>query len=837
VSHRTLLAGASCLALSFAVALPAIAQDETAAENRRTFGEIVVTAQKREQSLQDVPVSVQALDTQILEDAGIKDIKDLTILTPGLLVTSTTSDAVTTARIRGVGTVGDNPGLESSVGVVIDGIYRPRNGVGFGDLGEIERIEVLKGPQGTLFGKNTSAGVINVITKAPEFEFGATGEVTVGNYGKWGLSGSLTGPIVEDKLAFRIYATQQERDGFIDVNTGPTTTNVSRTAEKDADQDYWSVRGQLLYTPNENIELRIIADMSERDENCCAGVALPSANTGANASATSALINGLAGGRAVGVGLDTFDRVSFSNRGTEQQMKDKGISGELTWDLGDFDFVSVTGWRNWETVNGQDTDFTALDIWWRPADGTNGREFTTFSQEFRLQGASTFAGRDLNWLVGVFYADEELNSQDRLLYGADYYRYFVGGLLGNAPAAFGLVPGTILQPGAGNYDRHNQETTSWALFTNNSFAVTDKFEITAGLRYISDEKTMTSDYSTDGSACAIALGRQATFIGALGPATAGAILGNLCLPWKNNGFDAQINEQSRTDEEWTGTLKGAYRWNDSIMTYVSYARGFKSGGFNLDREQNFGFNGTAFVATVDWDTAFEGESVDSYELGAKVTLNDGNLTINSTLFYQEYENFQLNTFLGTNFIVTSIPGVESQGAEVDVAWATPIEGLTFQGGIAYTDTKYVDFTPITPALGLLPGATISFAPEWVFSGSLAYERMVANDAARLRASLNGRWVDDYGTASDQLPAKVQEAFPLFNGRIALSAPDDFWTVELWGQNLFDEDYIQVGFNGPLQGSANFSATPPVYLASRDTITYMSFLGAPRTYGVTIRLRY
>jgi iron complex outermembrane receptor protein len=142
----------------------------------QTVDSIVVTAQKREQNLQDVPVVVTAVGAKLLRDTGVKDIKDLTILTPGLTVTSTTSEASTTARIRGVGTVGDNPGLESSVGVVIDGVYRPRNGVGFGDLGEMERIEVLKGPQGTLFGKNTSAGVINIVTKEPEFGFGANAE-------------------------------------------------------------------------------------------------------------------------------------------------------------------------------------------------------------------------------------------------------------------------------------------------------------------------------------------------------------------------------------------------------------------------------------------------------------------------------------------------------------------------------------------------------------------------------------------------------------------------------------------------------------------------------------
>src|SRR5208282_5499241 len=176
------------------------------------LAEIIVTAQKREQNLQDVPISVIALDSQQLQDAGVSDIKNLQALTPGLTVTSTTSENVTTARIRGIGTVGDNPGLESSVGVVIDGVYRPRNGVGFGNLGEIEQIEILEGPQGELFGKNNDAGVINIVTKRPSTTFGVTAEVTGGNYDDQEFSASVTGPLGAIS-AGRFYVGYQSRNG------------------------------------------------------------------------------------------------------------------------------------------------------------------------------------------------------------------------------------------------------------------------------------------------------------------------------------------------------------------------------------------------------------------------------------------------------------------------------------------------------------------------------------------------------------------------------------------------------------------------------------------------
>ena len=202
-SNRLLRGTASLAVLAAFAAGSAYAQDESVQE-------VIVTAQKREQNLQDVPVVVTSLSETVLENAGVRDIKDLQILTPGLTVTSTSNESVTTARIRGVGTVGDNPGLESSVGVVIDGVYRPRNGVGFGDLGELQRIEVLKGPQGTLFGKNTSSGVINIISEAPAFERGIEAELTAGDYGAWGAALSLTGGLT-DNVAGRLL----ESDGDV----------------------------------------------------------------------------------------------------------------------------------------------------------------------------------------------------------------------------------------------------------------------------------------------------------------------------------------------------------------------------------------------------------------------------------------------------------------------------------------------------------------------------------------------------------------------------------------------------------------------------------------------
>src|ERR1700728_1971080 len=256
---------ASVMAISGALAAGAgWAQQAT---NQPVLTEIIVTAQKREQNIQDVPISVFALSAQQLKDAGVTDIKNLQVLTPGLTVTSTTSENVTTARIRGIGTVGDNPGLESSVGVVIDGVYRPRNGVGFGDLGEIEQIEILEGPQGELFGKNNDAGVINVVTKRPSSTFGVTAEVTGGNYNDREVSASVTGPLGPIS-AGRFYAGYQRRDGFLNVDTGAGPNTENNTDNRNV----YTMRGQYLLTPADTVSFLLIADYSKRNESCCGAI-------------------------------------------------------------------------------------------------------------------------------------------------------------------------------------------------------------------------------------------------------------------------------------------------------------------------------------------------------------------------------------------------------------------------------------------------------------------------------------------------------------------------------------------------------------------------------------
>lgn len=806
----------------------------------QTVDSIIVTAQKREQNLQDVPVVVTAVGAKLLQDTGVKDIKDLTILTPGLTVTSTSSEASTTARVRGVGTVGDNPGLESSVGVVIDGVYRPRNGVGFGDLGEMERIEVLKGPQGTLFGKNTSAGVINVMTKEPEFGFGANGELTFGNYDAKGAAASVTGPLYEDKLAGRIYVAARKRDGYNDVITG----NGPSKRDQDADQNFYTVRGQLLFVPDDRATFRVIADYSRRDENCCGAVQI---RTGP----TAAILAAVSGQAApVATAADPFERVAYSNRGAPAKIEDKGVSLQGDIDLPIGSLTSISAIRNWRTDNGQDSDFSTADITYRNKDGSNYSEFTTYTQELRLAGRS----EKFDWLVGAFLADERLENRANFYFG-NHYEQYLGRLLSRSAAnpagvpnfialLLNRAPNTSFAAGQGLRDRYDQRATTIALFTNDTWHVTDAFEITAGLRYTAEKKKLdTYQTNTDGGVgCGTALSAagQARIASIVGAANTGTIIGNLCLPWANVLFNGRGTHQERTDKEWSGTIKASYRFSPEVFSYASFARGYKGGGFNLDRTQSSnGLPSGGAGVTPIYDTSFPAEFVDSYELGLKNTLFNRTVLFNISGFYQKFTDFQLNTFLGTSFVVRSIPEVKSKGVDADFLWFTPVRGLTVQSGFTYALTKYGNQPiPNDPgnALALLPGSRMSLAPKYSASGSLTYETPVG-DNMKARFNIGAKYSSSYNTGSDLFPPKVQKAFTVVNGRVGIGSADERWTMELWAQNLLNEKYMQVAFNGPLQGSSGLSATQSTYNPSLDTITYDAFLGAPRTYGVTLRSRF
>ncbi len=816
-----------------------------AAQGTASFTEeIVVTATKREQSIQDVPIAVSAYSGELLRQAGITDVRELTQLSPSLFLTSSASEvAGAVARIRGIGTTGDNPGLESSVAIFIDGVYRNRSNVGFTELGQLERIEVLRGPQGTLFGRNASAGLINIVTANPEFETSGYGEVSYGNYDFLRVAGGITGALYEDKIAARIDAVYTQRDGFL-------TDSV--TGEDYNDRDRYLIRGKVLAEFDGGGSLLLAADYSSRDEECCAAVPIV---RGATADLIEAL-GGQLGSGGTPAGSDPFDRISATSPGRsyQQDVEEWGISAELNWDFDSFSFVSITAYRDWEANRAVDIDYTSLDILYRDEDGQN-QKFQTFTQEFRVNGQVGI----LDWMVGAFYANEDLDYDDAVLIGDDYSTYsdaLVCAALGQSfgvdcgvpvtgaifPGYQAIVPaisgGAITDPLPGGSgvieDVFLQNSENWSLFTHNIVNVTDRLDFTIGLRYTEEVKNIDISLQTDNPTCTAIL--NAVGAGAI-PATLATAP---CLPFFNPSVDGSYSDR-RKEQRLTGTAAVNYAWTDDFSTYFSYSRGYKAGGFNLDRA---GLDQNPLALDVNAQLQFEEEVVDSFELGAKWRNPDGKFNLNATIFYATFDDFQLNTFNGISFVVNNIDEVENYGFEVDGAWQ-PIDDLSISGGVTYAVAEYTDDLPMGPgdlfeqpstanpapfnnAFFQLPGSQITNAPKWSVSSAINYQPPITEDLKAI-VYVDGRYTGDVNTGSDLDQEKIQDAVFIVNARVGVGDIDGAWRVELFARNLFDTDYFQVAFDQPLQGGGTIGNT---FVPNNQT--FGAFLAEPRTYGITVR---
>jgi outer membrane receptor protein involved in Fe transport len=830
---------------------PAMAQDEDVSD------EIVVTATGRSAALQDVPVAVTAVSGDQLENTGANDLRDLTQVASSFSMGTGQSSATgTTARVRGIGTGSDNPGFESAVGIFIDGVYRARAGAAMSDLPELERVEVLRGPQGTLFGRNTSAGAISVVTAGPDFAPGMSLEGTLGfdDLEEAGARAMVNVPL-GDTFAVRVDGSVRGRDGYItDLISGDDINN----------RDRWTGRAQALWDISPDASLRVILDGAGTDEVCCGVTPLIYGTT----QGAISLITGGAGTPAInpeGRGMTVTP-----GRNYLEQTDEWGISGQLDWDIHGMNFTSITSYRDWEALRNQDVDFNVIDIAYRQGLEV---EFQNFTQEFRLQGEN---GR-LNWLVGVFYGDEEMTYDDTIRIGATSSLYANVVTLGNTAGLFpggcelynfsaqpsifqcaasgpplnAFNPGLILAvqsvnpgPDAGHLapnpngsgqalDAWGVDTQSLSLFTHDEFSLTDQLVLTIGLRYNQDEKDLASTLNSVSPSC-LTLQQMETATDAALPGTGGlvsilqagaasALMNFACNPAVNT--IANGNWTGSADEnEWSGTASLAYHITPDTMIYGGYSRGYKAGGYNVDRS---GFSITpALTNPALLNTGqlhFDPEFTDAYEVGLRTTLF-GNTTANLTAFYQQIHDYQLNAFNGFNFITRNIPEAITQGAELEIA-SRLTDNLTIAGGVTYNDAYYdstVVFNPLDPVPNTVSsGQPFAFAPEWVTTGSITYEMPLGGDMRAL-FYLDGRWNSEYRTqtlARDPLGRTDNGSFAIFNGRIGIGPQNERWSVELWGRNLTDEFYYVGAFQPPLQNS------------------YVIYPNEPATYGVTIRARY
>jgi iron complex outermembrane recepter protein len=857
---------------------------------------------------------VSAVTAATLQNSGASDIRALNQLSPSLLVSSTSSEAAAGgARIRGIGTVGDNPGLESSVATFVDGVYRNRAGVGLSELGAIDRIEVLRGPQGTLFGRNASAGLISVITAKPSFNFGAEGEATYGNFNQFRIGGGVTGPLSET-IAARLDGVYLKRDGFLRDVVSNRRING---------RDRYLLRGQLLFQPNDDVSFRLIGDYSSRKEECCGATYLPTQNLTragdgtlvGSPSSVKGIINALGGI----VSDTTFARTTALTPGVGYRgdVKDWGLSGELNWKFGDTTLTSITAYRDWTLLRGQDADFGNLDILKRLGTSTDfqRQSFQTFTQELRLQG-SAFEGK-LDWLVGGYYANEKLKLKDNLQYGADYERYanctVVASFANSAgqpgllsPASPGCINATIATaiatnlavpaalrgpvglfgglavPGVFGYravaaaagaptaqlvgtrldDNYTQTSQNFAIFTHNVIRFNDALSLTLGGRYTSERKTLDATFTDNNTLCAT-LRASATLSGL---AALPCVIPNV-----PGGSFAQ-NGARKSESQFTGTAVLGWKPADGLLVYASYSRGYKAGGFNLDR------SGLTYGAPNLNQLTFEPELVNSWELGYK--WNGDGIDLNIAAFRQDFSGFQLNTFNGINFIVVNInackatlggadlddnsangvctaglkSGVRSAGLEIE-AFLRPVRHVGVNLGLTYVNTRYgndlvgIGGSAFPAALNNLPGQRLSNSSEYVGTASVSWTPPLGDSGLSGLVYADMRYQSDINTGSDLDREKQQDGVAIVNARVGLRGAESRWAIELWAQNIFNTDYQQVSFDAPLQGGGVRAAGLPatstsagansvqngIYAAS--TQLYGAFLAEPRTYGVTARFKF
>lgn len=497
----------SGVVLSAFVAGVAMAQEtDTGADEDPPLDLIVVTANKREQTLQDVPVAVSVVQGELIANAGIIDIIDLQASVPSLRVNQLQTSSSTVFAIRGFGNGSNNPGIDPSVGVFVDGVFRSRVSSSLFDFSTLERIEVLRGPQSTLFGKNVSVGAINVTTKAPSFETEGSVEATIGNLDTVRFRGTLSGPIT-DELAYRISGTTNSRSG--------TYTNLVNGSESINDRDRWSVRGQLLWTPSEDLSFRLIGDYDEIDETCCGAVFFE------QGPVTSGLIGGVLGGLVPPAETDPGDRLVAVAPEPRNELEGKGLSLQGDWYRSWGTVTSITAYRSQTDFNAIDADFTGADLIRQPRE----LDFDTFTQELRIAGEWESDFGAFTWVAGGFYFNEALTFDSAALGGADFRAFgdallasagtnlaaiegatqLIGALVADSalagPALFpelsppggpGVLPtGSSYAQGAGPMGRFEQDNELLSLFFQTDWAITDRLTFTGGVGYTRDKKEVT----------------------------------------------------------------------------------------------------------------------------------------------------------------------------------------------------------------------------------------------------------------------------------------------------------------------------------------------------------
>lgn len=731
------LAGGAGLAM---IASPAFAQaaDDTEAKE----GEIVVTAQKRAQSVQDIPFTVNAVAGELLQTASVTDVFSLQTKIPGLDVRSTNPPSAGGAfSIRGLGTGVFNLGFEPSVGTVIDNVYRSRSGLVAGsDFLDLERVEVLKGPQGTLFGKNTSAGLIHFVTASPKIgETAGTIRGEYGNYNRLNIQGMVNLPLGE-AAALRFAAGFVDDDGYI--KDGVTGVGYG-------EKHRWNMRGQLLLKPSDTVSIRLIGDYAKADE--LSITAVPYKVDAADFAANRTIA--LAGGSDFYADRSDDKRRAAINTVPLLNAEDWGLSGEINLELGDVTLTSLTAYRKFKDTFQGDNDFVGTDI----LNTNQGESITTFTQELR---ASAKLGDAVDVVLGGFYSNEKIRRLNQFVWGSQ--------IVGNGPGFF--FPWT---PGVAFTDNMGQDGDSYGLFIH-TISKFDAFTLTAGLRYSADSKDGFGRFTAPQS---------------------------FPLPVVYDYGAGTPVPAHISDDGISGTVSLGYEVSSDVNLYGTYSRGYKAGGISLIRDAGgillspaFGPIPTGCVAgpfpgtygCPAGDPTFKKETVNHFEVGFKTTFMDRRGRFNLAAFHTKASNLQTQSLLPSgSFSVINIGSATSKGFDID-AGISPVDGLDLSAGVVYAEVK--DNL----------GRDLDHASRWSGGLGATYEFPI-NDGG-----MNGFVHGDVGFKSsyyttNDLSGK-QSGYGLVNGRIGIRGKDDGWEFSVWCRNCTNKAYRTIDFRIPLDGA-------------------------------------
>ncbi|MEH6581630.1 MAG: TonB-dependent receptor [Halioglobus sp.] len=789
--------------------------------------EVIVTAQKRTQSMQDVPVAVSAFGGTDIDNLGWSKPSDVANQVPNMQLSQPFGEVQPQFSIRGVSMIDWNPTQSSPIGLYIDEAYMGSSWLHGLSMYDTERIEVLRGPQGTLYGKNTTGGAINLITRTPGMGDETNGYIKLGtgNYGLLESNGAIEGTLIDEKLSARLAFNYKDRDGIYE-NNFPGGDDMAETS-------LWGLRASFNFQATENLNAVLKFSYGESD-----ATASVSQIFGTNPGGVDILGN-----------TDVIKPKYLEGSVDHVEAAENDMSMvnlKLNWDIGDYSVVSVTSYYDGSFANPQDIDGTKAPYLHVDFYG----ESKAFSQDLRL--VSNFDG-PFNFIAGAYYGDEDVDS-------TIVHSEFVG----SAPDVSNIW--VIEQPAEFNPARLDQkpllllagenggamgevwrdldvEKESWAIYTDMTYDFNDKWSLNLGLRYTDDETTRDTQNNSRLNGTGLSLPPALT--GApvwipTDPRTEGTWVGGnegniygLPFPfippgnpagppiWTHADYtSASAEALVGAEEEITGTLALNYQVNEDIMSYFRYSHGYRSGEFN-----------GGLVYASEGDSAYVNpEYVDSYELGLKSEFADGTIRLNAAAFYYDYEDQQFANQVGISTTLENAGGVDIYGLELELL-AMPAEGLTLQAGLGLVDAEYNELilTSPTTASGFddfkgnepvsTPDTNFNMAVDYDFDISANWRSWVHVDTTYTSSQWFSAYNDAVVPGVGDYGDLQQESYWIWNARVGVSDNSDSYAVSLWVDNMADEEYYSFAVALQTLGLNSFST------------------GLPRTYGIDFTYRF